>query len=190
MKRLASRSFREGIEQAVTRLGRNVRMDYVLSQETFAAEPRFLQRAGRGMVVDVTSRVNSINRRGFQGNLHHGGYGLRHEAFSPIRSGKHVPEIGAVPFWTHLYHSKQLRVLFSCDDICACNRVIPSILAELDELLCRLDGSVRHPLQVASYFTVLRVCLEYAFRIGRDRVAQMEPRRVDGIWKHGGCAAA
>lgn len=49
------------------------------------------------------------------------------------------------------------------------------ILAEGDKCPGGLDGSVRNPFNVASHFTVLRVCLEYAFRIRRNREAQKEP---------------
>ena len=43
---------------------------------------------------------------------------------------------------------------------------------------------MRNPLNVASYFDVLRVCLKYALRIRWNRAAQMESWRLDGIGKH------
>src|SRR3954470_519404 len=146
--------------------------------------PDFSSARAEALFSTSQDAAISIDRRVPQCDFHDGGYGLRHQALSPIRSGKDVPEVSAVPVYTHLYHSKQVPVFFSCDDVRKGNRVGPSILAEGDKLLGCLDRSVRNPLKVASYFNVLRVGLKYPLGVRRYRAAQTEPYRLNGIWKH------
>src|SRR3954470_19831160 len=168
-------SFRERVQDRVARLRGNIWMDYVHSQKALLREPSFLQRTHGSLVLDITSRLHSIDRRRPQRDFHERGDGLRHKAISPIRPGKNVPDASAVPIRTYLYHSKQMPIFLACDDVRKRNRAHPSIFADGDEFLGCVDRGVRNPHKVSSDFTVLRVRLEYGFSIRRNRTAQMEP---------------